>query len=479
MRVDFYHFSKKQHSTKIPTSASLERSFTDINLKGDCSVLAPTIVLRRNIGGTQIEPFDWNYAEIPDFGRYYFIKDWRFVGDQWEADMVVDVLASWRSALYNSEQYVMRSYNATNGAIIDELYPATSQTVLYRDTFANPFEEYNNGCFIVGILSASSQNSFGAVTYYAMDRSDLQALKAYMFSNVTQTGGIEISEALFKSITNPMQYIVSCQWVPIPYADISGTTTSDVYFGWYLAHNQSGITAKIVYPNNSIVHFRLYKELQHHPQIDRGSYMDKAPFTRRTLFFQPFGMIPIDVSYLEKYLEINVYVDLISGQGILKLSTFSDGEGATNYDFYATTAQVGVPAALASNRTDIIGGITAGLSTAASIVSGSAVGAVSGVGSAIGSLMGTPEKLGASGSMAAYNQQYVYVTSEFMIAVQDHPEHLGRPLCDVRVLSTMAAGVISGSTGYVKIHDPDIDFPCYDAEKSELVNLLESGCFLE
>ena len=66
MNVIFYSHLKRSNSTKLPSGG------TEIAcvLKDDCSVISPVLEIK-----TATLP-DYNYAYIPDFGRYYYVNDW-------------------------------------------------------------------------------------------------------------------------------------------------------------------------------------------------------------------------------------------------------------------------------------------------------------------------------------------------------------------------------------------------------------------
>ena len=86
LTVDLYSFSKRDNSTKHPTGSPTTYSCI---LKEECGVINPVIVIQE-IGN----PSGYNYAYIPSFGRYYWIKEWTWVLGRWEAELYTDVLAT-------------------------------------------------------------------------------------------------------------------------------------------------------------------------------------------------------------------------------------------------------------------------------------------------------------------------------------------------------------------------------------------------
>ena len=93
MEIQFFTFSKRPNSTKTPVDGSA--SFSDAWFaRGVVDILNPVISL-----AAAQPPITYNYAYIPDFGRYYFVKSWELVNDLWYASFTCDVLASWKTPI--------------------------------------------------------------------------------------------------------------------------------------------------------------------------------------------------------------------------------------------------------------------------------------------------------------------------------------------------------------------------------------------
>ena len=82
---------------KIGKSLSNMQVYTG-SLRHESSVVSPEILM-------EIEnPTGYNYAYIPEFGRYYFITDMISVRtDLWRISMNVDVLESFKNEIRNSQ----------------------------------------------------------------------------------------------------------------------------------------------------------------------------------------------------------------------------------------------------------------------------------------------------------------------------------------------------------------------------------------
>ena len=143
MNVYLMTYAKKENSTARPALTGLT-PFTG-TLRSQCSIIHPSIGFDL---GQNTQPTA-NYSYIPDFGRYYFIQNWTFDRGIWWADLMVDVLATWRSDIGSSTQYVLRSADTWNGQIIDTLYPVTNHHSYSYELITNNWTGTGpgSGCF--------------------------------------------------------------------------------------------------------------------------------------------------------------------------------------------------------------------------------------------------------------------------------------------------------------------------------------------
>lgn len=106
MRIVLYN----NLSEKNKLNKTLQNAY-ELNgvLKEETSVLNPDVLI-------EIEnPTNFNYAHIPEFGRYYFIKGFTSVRNGlWRISLNVDVLYSFKDEILNLSGIVSNS--ETNGA---------------------------------------------------------------------------------------------------------------------------------------------------------------------------------------------------------------------------------------------------------------------------------------------------------------------------------------------------------------------------
>lgn len=485
----YKQFAKKENSTKVPPSGTLTLALQGI-LKEPCSIMTPVIKIER-LPADAI-PGDYTYARWVQADRYYFIEDWVWANGLWEVHMKEDVLATFKTEIGNSTEYVLRTDSTTNfnGEITDTTYPATTDIVTESYSLSNIFTtDLSVGCYIVGIISGGSTQAVGAISYYAMTSSQFGSLKNKLFSNdnleimgIIDSQGQELvqdlSKEVLKTLYNPYQYIVSCMWFPFGYNAIPSTTyVSSIKIGWW---------------DYSLYGYRLYAQtfelgneqftITAHPQASRGSYLNYAPYTRRTLLGR-FGSVPIDTTMFNvgNIINISYMIDLITGQCYTKISR----KVGTAEDLIAErNFLIGVPIQIAQVGTDylgtavsainaipqIMGGAISGIASGKGAIMGAIAGGASGIYNTLQSAMPQVETNGQNGSFLAPVNN-THVIEQFYKIVDEDIAHRGRPLCELRQLNTLS--------GFILCAEGEIDISCYDNERKEIVRYLTEGFFWE
>lgn len=471
--VNFTSFSKRPNSTARPSGG---RAFTVV-LKSPSGVTNPEIELAYSGN-----PSEWNYAHIPSFGRYYFVTEWTYSNGVWIAQLSVDVLASWKTYIGQSSQYILRCSAEFNGDVLDTLYPTKADIVNHSTNSGFRWAtSLTSGRYVVGIINGDS-GGVGAVKYYVFTQAQFNSLCSFLLSDISwlDLDFTEISEGLSKTLFNPFQYIASVMW--FPFAVPTGGS-ANIKFGWW----DTSVSASHL-PDRPLYSITATFALRDHPQKEeRGNYMNLNPYTRRTLEFRPFGSIPIDTMSIISSTTItaHIQVDLISGGGTMVVSP----DGSELHAFIMTHAQVGVPIQLAqigrdylatavnalNPGADIIGGVISGAKKGgpAGAVTGaltSIASNASGIESTIKSAMPQLCTTGGNGSISDYFFPPT-LHSQFLIAVDDSNANLGRPLCEERAISAIP--------GYILVHNADISAPCTSTETGMIKSWMEAGFFYE
>lgn len=478
--VTFYNFTKRSNSTKQPTGGT---TYKCVVLNGT-SVLNPKIEL--DIGLTS-NPSTFNYCYIPDFHRYYYIREWSFDAGLWIASLNVDVLATYRSSIGSANLYVLRAANAYDGSIMDGKYPVKAVPTFDRISISTPYTSINQGCFVIGVVSKGG--NFGSLTYHAMSTAEMAGLCTALQDPTLISGDAnfslnDASAGLQLNLIDPMQYIKSCVWLPISTSSISGTDIPasgptggfDIY-NWHL----TGFTHRIISNTAPYVTItRTISTLKNHPQkTSRGAYMNYSPYTIATLSFPPFGVFELDTSMLgnANSLGITLQLDPLTGSGSLITQ-------ANNNIMNRLEAQVGVPIALSQVTRDYIGAVSNALGAVGNIagaITGAATGNIAGaIGGIAGGLSGIingacslvprANTIGSGGGFA-HLQGTFELDYQFFSAVDDDITQNGRPLCQMRTPSTLG--------GYMLIQDGDVPTAGTAIENEKIKGYLETGFYYE
>jgi hypothetical protein len=217
--VNLYYFAKKINSTARPTNGGITYHCV---IKEPCGILNPVIGLNLGLVSAPTS----NYAYIPEFKRYYYVKEWTYQNALWYASLECDILASWKTDIGASTCYVLRSASASNGCIVDTTYPATGNTFINNQTKDSPWATaFAMGWFIVGIAGISTR-------YYLFTETPLRDFLGYIFSDSYAeqlTAGWSQAFPQLKAQCNPMQYITSIMWVPFT---PEGDDIDTIKVGW-------------------------------------------------------------------------------------------------------------------------------------------------------------------------------------------------------------------------------------------------------
>ena len=487
MAINIYYFSfdKKINSTKQPdvSESALQNTPSDsVVLKEGCSYLNPVFLLYK---GRAFDPqtggFYWNYLYVPRWSRFYFIDDIVFNEGFLEFHCRQDVLATWKTKIGGSTLYVLRSSAQADGNIVDTLYPTKTNASYSYNEGTSPFIHrsgtdninISDGTFILGIVSR--RGTYGSVRYVALSQSALRTLCMALMDDSLLTSGsspIDLNDAslvLQKSLMNPLQYIVSCIWVPTLYASVAGTeeSTLDVW-DWSVTVTNKNLGGELPYIMTASA-----ISLNKHPQAaSRGAYLNTSPYTNIWLSFPPFGMIELDTTLYRDATQVRCYIitDNITGQGILRVN---NGTVDTN----RIEAQIGVPIQLSQVVKDYLTGAQNAVNTIGSVIQsaitgdigGAITGATNGIAEGIRAMIPKLSTTGTGGGFASLRGQPT-VYHEFFPIVDGYNTEMGRPYCQPARPVDLP--------GYLKCAG---DVPIYGttAEHDEIQEFITNGFYYE
>lgn len=470
MEVKFYTFSKKRNSTAQPSSTA---TTFQVTLKDSSGVLHPVLEIYNNAAWN---PSSLNYAYIANYGRYYWIDDWTYIGGRWEAALSVDPLASWKSEIGSSYKYVLRAAAEQNKDAIDDLYPAlASEPSIFKDTESFAFAQaLQYGQFIIGMSNRDNVGA-GAITYYSVTASQIRQMMQYMLiatSDLWTNGFQGMTDTLYRAIYSPVDYIKSCKWFPLTQA---GSIQSTMMFGNY----DSGIAAMVLgYDASSWNAPTRTLSLPSDWNTRAGKYKSN-PGCHIYIRLNPWGVIELNPMDLigATGVHLRILCDYISGEGMLEVSRSDSG---TLTLLTQRSAQIGMDINLSQasiNASGLFNGILGVAGGIAQIASGGAASAgalaiAGGIGGAASSAV--PSMSGSTGGSAGSIRSsdgvalLECITREYP---EERPLELGYPLLKNKTISTLS--------GYIKCADGEVNCAGMPEELEALENHLTTGFFYE
>lgn len=497
MELYLYKFSKRGNSTARPSDSD-SKIFVNGQAREPMDVLAPEIrLIETEVFETP--PHRYNYAYIPQFDRYYFATDWTWDGGgAWRCQFSCDVLASYKTEILNSTQYVVRSSTHKDETIIDSYYPTKSSISTSKVTAESPFTGVpSQGRYIVSMINKDPASVGGGASYYSFSNANFREFCANLLSSIGEAAMNmdsldDLSLATSKIFYNPFQYITGAMWFPITF--IEGTSVkSPIPFGWWeIAGTAAALGDSPTF--SASVSFRIPK----HPKASSiGKYLNSGYFSAYTLYFFPWGAISLDANSLidSDSLTCNIFVDLISGVGKLEIV-------AGSKTITVLKTQVGVPVGISGIVQSADTSAKSLIGMAASFASGAlgldifkdkttghgvgrngetstfefsndntAANMFQGVANAVSGMTAMPATLGSTGSFVDFYENSPFLQAQFYDIVDTDNDDLGSPLCKKVVLSTQ-------SGGFVLCQNADISLRATSAEIASVVDFLNSGVFL-
>lgn len=496
--VRFWTFAKKDNSTARPSGSYTEYQ---CRIKAPSGMLHPVI----EISATSNYPNNYNYAYIPDFGRYYFVREWTLEpGNLWTASMDVDALASWKTTIGAQSFYVLRSSAEKDGLIKDTMYPsrATYEYAITAGsagpwwTFSTGIESLVNGYYVIGLLSYTGNvDRLGGVNYIAMIPAQFLSFLSKIYSPSDTAAYMAITgdaiQAIFTQTTldatqkanlayiveNPfLDYIKSITWVPN--APVVGSAISS---GLYLGPN---LLTGFDYYNVAVKEHVTYTSrisIAKHPLTNtRGGYLNTEPFTEHYLKLPKMGLQPVPADLLadKSYLWVSLQIDPITGEGLYTLLV-SNTDGIINaIEVSRWYSPVGVEIQL--SQTKDVGEKAQAVLNLAGLALNSLTnpGSITQLPAAIGDIVKSRntngQTIGRSGGwlgLTSSQDNQPRLISIFHDVADDDNTHNGRPLCKVRTPASLG--------GYMMIQDADVSIAGTAEEIQAIKETMESGFYYE
>lgn len=359
MKIRFYtDFKKMNNSTKKPKDDQLPSITYDGWFKEATSINTPVMQIDITPKTT---PLDFVYCYIEDLEKYYFVQDIvSRTNTIWDYYLVEDCLATWRDKILNSSQYVIRSLmTKTDKSFVDDQM-VLSADYEYHDVKIDGFIDTStvtDGCFCLGIQKDGAESGAfvaGSVSYYILSPASLQQFINALIS-LDLSGDTGLSKMATFSAVNPIQYIVSCVWLPFTLNKIIAQTGNGAESIGVLDWN-SGVSGYRV-KNTAIYSDRgrvLVSDIPKHPQkAGYGRWVD-VQASQYALTLRGYGQIGLDPIITGACDQIigDQYIDVTSGASVLKVYGKWTSNNYTQFQSQMN-AQLGVSIQLSQIQKDV------------------------------------------------------------------------------------------------------------------------------
>lgn len=541
INVIFYNFNKKINSTAQPVppmpADTVSETYQCV-LKDGTSLLSPTIELR---GASFDDAPSFNYCYIEALNkRYYYVTNIYWAMGTWLFDLSCDVLATYKASILASSQYVLRASEDYDDDILDAFYTdkipsggtysyseyagitklginypygvefeTSGGTTGYSTDYFNK-TALNLGTYVVGIVAGGSTG----VTYYSFLSTPFNDF-VNKVASLQPSNMASVDRGIANAIYNPFQYVVSVKWYPESAAAVSGSSTDTIKIGSDSVNLSTGNTATRI-NRADIETFSAFIDIPKHPLSTNRNYLNMSPWTEMSLYFEPFGLIPIDTTKILNATSIWLKwsVDYGTGTAILKVSTSPTMHNLIYYgmaeygveipisslvmDWKAGAIVAGVNYINKNRTNNTIKGFIGGMMASASNIVGhgrykddglalterymsSSGKLVDAIVDATAASLGQLQVTGSVGSFLAYtNKNLPALIAHYMDPTEEDISRFGRPLCKVKTLSALSGGFVLCQDASISSYRNNTNQrPPLNQENTIILNYLNTGVYLE
>ena len=471
MTAKFYtNFSKRKNSTKQPNGGTT----VNIVIKQGCSVENPVFL---------IDGVDLNVNYIQWNGAYYFVDDITLSKNNiYEISCSMDSLATFKSAIGGSTQFVERSASAYDPLVPDNLLSSSLDIVAQSSNVTTLSDLSTSGCYLINTFSYN-----GVTVYGYNDLSDLVGLLNNNALGIDNNALQALITTIGANLFDISAYVSNIRWIPVDLSDLTGTDNYPVAVSFYpvtgftakkITQKQLTFSGNVVKPNNEYSDFRAYD--------DR--------FSRYSIRLPAIGVIYLPAIYFADDIYYIGTFDILSGKISYTLySQYEDENHITHQSFIGKyCGQMGVEIPYSSSRIDVgqiiqsmlpptqmSGGIgmagkigssgniiSSAVQTAAEYVQNGVIGVTD-------AIINHPYSINSSaGNISDIRNGTDIVVSVTNFATKDYLTSVaGRPLHESRQINTLS--------GYIKCSNPSLEIAGTSREKDKVNAYLANGFYYE
>ena len=479
--------SKRRNSTRRPSGGTTHTA----RLKHDTSVENPVFML------DVVDP-DINY--IIAMGHYYYVTDIVVLNnDQAEYHCEQDVLATYKSQILDSTQYVERCSveDYYDIEVIDDMYPVKMDPSIFQTNQATPFcvsaGDQGTGTNATLMLSVKSSNG---TTFWAMRRGLFGRLgkELYQMSQDQDTLWSSInSGTLYKTYLDPMQYVTDARIIPIDTLSLlTATSSSTIEIGYWSysdpdAESFYKILGQIIYKSPE------YTLTFQARNTQQNNFQNCNKFRQYSLVLPGVGAIDLDANIVltGNNIKVKFFVDVVGG------ICYEVAYGAGNIYKDYISGDISIPFAIHGQTADlsktvgsginVIGGIVGGITSGAGMGAiggpiGSAIGGAAG--GLIGGLMGAGRSIGNAGPLfhtqsAGQDGSFARLSANKDIILKEtiyHPSNFGINRLGVPCMREIK---LENLKGFTKCQNASVPLTGFAEDRAAVEAFLNTGFYIE
>lgn len=446
MNIQFYTFSKRENSTAVPSGSGQTVS---VNLKEGTSLMQPSFELVTSTFPTE------NYVKWDN--RYYYITDVTYLANGlYRIDCTMDVLATYRSYIFNTSAFVAYSASDYDENIVDRRYSMDANVmvdVASASIITDAPAGTNDGTYILEY--ATSQSNYGPSGVVWLSPTSAQLIA----SDLNSSGFNSFLEEFAKQFNGAYDSVIGCRFVPFDWYG-RGTGTQNVFLGGYdTGHLGANVQSTIEYSGNISIPWQF------------NDFRNLSPYTSLLIYLPAYGFLELNPAdfFGESSIKVTLFMDGVTGIG-----TYIIGNKARCTADFSTPVSIGT---VKSNAMSLIAG---GISAVGAVATGGA--ALPVVGAIAGVLLSQARSIGNSGVSGGFagvkaspsNWQNIYlytICHNTNVEPNNFLNTIGRTLNQVVQLSTLS--------GYVQTADASVSAPIDENIKNMINSALDGGVYLE
>ena len=428
----------------------------------------------------------YNYFRWED--RYYFVTDKKYIHNSiYEISAEIDALATEKSAIKSSNQFITRSNVIYDDNLIDNMYPRLIEPSYSSNFSPMPFDFSTHMMLVLTVKGAEGSLFYGlrlgvfaggygsiADTLFSKSQDDLW----------TALGTLPGSAFKEFSMTylDPFGYITDARLIPIDQANASGTSTSTITLGHWDYVDPDGAQVfkkldRIVYRSATPVSIPIRAGF-----TDHKKFLNTNDFRAVRVYLPGCGHVFIDANKIKGATSVDVSYEIdVTGAIFYKVYCGTDvqfvsGNISTPYAVYSSIANVGsiigaVGGVVTGGVAGAIGGAVKGgfFGGLGGAIGGIVSGGLSTIGSA--SPLYTSGQRGTDGSLCTLSSMpNIFVEEWYYDIPTQAPDIYGYPCMKSSTLS---------SNGYYQIDTPVVSFGDDATIKERIEDFMRSGFYVE